>query len=91
MGEMLRCGSKSSLQPRQAMSGGEQSRLLEQRAERWLEAAKPSGQALSAFVRAVNQMAAAERAGGRDQHGEMHSGMPDALPAAFREQESTPH
>tara|TARA_R100001143_G_scaffold524_1_gene1213 strand:+ start:1567 stop:2364 length:798 start_codon:yes stop_codon:yes gene_type:complete len=63
---------------------GEQSRLLEQRAERWLEAAKPSGQALSAFVRAVNQMAAAERAGGRDQHGEMHSGMPDALPAGCR-------
>lgn len=63
---------------------GEQSRLLEQRAERWLEAAKPSGQALSAFVRAVHQMAAAERAGGQDNHCEMQSGMPDALPAGCR-------
>ncbi|WP_417788292.1 diguanylate cyclase [Stutzerimonas xanthomarina] len=63
---------------------GVQSRLLEQRAERWLEAAKPSGQALSAFVRAVNQMASAERAGEADHHGEMHSGMPDALPAGCR-------
>ncbi|WP_417779542.1 diguanylate cyclase [Stutzerimonas xanthomarina] len=63
---------------------GEQSRLLEHRAERWLEAAKPSGQALSAFVRAVNQMASAERAGEADHHGEMHSGMPDALPAGCR-------
>lgn len=32
---------------------GQQARLLEQRADRWLEASKPSGQALTAFVRAV--------------------------------------
>lgn len=32
---------------------GQQARLLEQRADRWLEATKPSGQALTAFVRAV--------------------------------------
>ncbi|MCH2339930.1 diguanylate cyclase [Pseudomonas sp. NPDC047963] len=63
---------------------GEQSRLLEQRAERWLEAAKPSGQALSAFVRAVNQMAATERAEGPDHFCEMHGGMSDALPAGCR-------
>ena len=63
---------------------GEQSRLLEQRAERWLEAAKPSGQALSAFVRAVHQMAATERAGGLDTHPSMHSGLQDTLPAGCR-------
>lgn len=32
---------------------GQQARLLEQRADRWLEATKPSGQALTAFVRAI--------------------------------------
>ena len=32
---------------------GQQARLLEQRADRWLEASKPSGQALTALVRAV--------------------------------------
>ncbi|WP_019340791.1 diguanylate cyclase [Stutzerimonas stutzeri] len=63
---------------------GEQSRLLEQRAERWLEAAKPSGQALCAFVRAVHQMVAAERAEGPDNDCEMHSGTPDTLPAGCR-------
>lgn len=40
---------------------GEQCRGLEQRAERWLDATRPSGQALSAFVRAVGQLAANER------------------------------
>ncbi len=63
---------------------GEQSRLLERRAERWLEAAKPSGQALSAFVRAVQQMAATGRAGGAGPHPELHSGASDALPAGCR-------
>ncbi|MGE6993852.1 diguanylate cyclase [Pseudomonas sp. NPDC047961] len=63
---------------------GEQSRLLERRAERWLEAAKPSGQALSAFVRAVQQMAATGRAGGAGPHPELHSGTSDALPAGCR-------
>lgn len=42
---------------------GEQSRSLEQRAERWLEAAKPSGQALAAFIKAVQQMVISERTG----------------------------
>ena len=63
---------------------GEQSRLLERRAERWLEAAKPSGQALSAFVRAVQQMAATGRAGGAGPHPELHSSTSDALPAGCR-------
>ena len=63
---------------------GEQSRLLERRAERWLEAAKPSGQALSALVRAVQQMAATGRAGGAGPHPELHSGTSDALPAGCR-------
>jgi diguanylate cyclase (GGDEF)-like protein len=45
---------------------GEQSRSLEQRAERWLDATRPSGQALSAFVRAVEQLAANERADGAE-------------------------
>lgn len=34
---------------------GLQARLLEQRADRWLEATRPSGQALNAFTRAVRQ------------------------------------
>jgi diguanylate cyclase (GGDEF)-like protein len=63
---------------------GEQSRLLERRAERWLEAAKPSGQALAAFVRAVQQMATTGRAGGAGPHPELHSGTSDALPAGCR-------
>ncbi len=63
---------------------GEQSRLLERRAERWLEAAKPSGQALAAFVRAVQQMATTGRAGGAGPHPELHSGASDALPAGCR-------
>ncbi|BAP77631.1 two-component response regulator [Pseudomonas sp. MT-1] len=63
---------------------GEQSRLLERRAERWLEAAKPSGQALAAFVRAVQQIAATGRAGGAGPHPELHSSTSDALPAGCR-------
>ncbi|WP_313087277.1 diguanylate cyclase [Pseudomonas sp.] len=61
---------------------GEQARLLEQRAERWLEAAKPSGQALAAFTRAIRQMVATER------NGHPEPGTPslvqDALPAGCR-------
>ena len=63
---------------------GEQSRLLERRAERWLDAAKPSGQALAAFVRAVQQMAITGRAGGAGPHPELHSSTSDALPAGCR-------
>lgn len=42
---------------------GEQARGLEQRAERWLEAARPSGQALAEFIQAVQQLATATQAG----------------------------
>ncbi|MCQ4257892.1 diguanylate cyclase [Stutzerimonas stutzeri] len=42
---------------------GEQSRLLEQRTEGWLEAAKPSGQALAAIIKAIQQMVATGRSG----------------------------
>jgi diguanylate cyclase (GGDEF)-like protein len=59
---------------------GEQSRLLEHRAERWLEAAKPSGQALSAFVRAVQQMAASEHGASA----ETQSTAQDSIPAGCR-------
>lgn len=42
---------------------GEQALLLEHRAERWLDAARPSGQALSEFVQAVGQWVADEQDG----------------------------
>lgn len=42
---------------------GEQSRLLEQRADCWLEAARPSGQVLSALIQAILQMIAAAQTG----------------------------
>jgi diguanylate cyclase (GGDEF)-like protein len=42
---------------------GEQSRLLEQRADCWLNAARPSGQALSALTQAIHQLAAAAQTG----------------------------
>jgi len=60
---------------------GEQSRLLEQRAEHWLNAAKPSGQALAAFARATRQLAAAEYANGSAAGSETQRTSPDALPA----------
>ena len=42
---------------------GQQSRLFEQRADRWLEAAKPGGQALSEFVQAICQWAGEAQTG----------------------------
>lgn len=39
---------------------GQQARLFEQRADRWLDAARPSGQALSEFVQAIGQWVADE-------------------------------
>lgn len=42
---------------------GQQARLLEQRADLWLDAARPSGQALSEFVQAVGQWVTDEQDG----------------------------
>ena len=42
---------------------GKQARMLEQRAERWLKAARPSGQALAEFIQAVQQLTTATQAG----------------------------
>jgi diguanylate cyclase (GGDEF)-like protein len=45
---------------------GEQSRLLEQRADRWLKAAKPSGQVLAEFVQALHQLASTAQTDSRE-------------------------
>ena len=63
---------------------GEQSRVLEQRAARWLDAAKPSGQALSAFVSAVRQLVAAEREGSPERTPAMQAERQDAMAAGCR-------
>ncbi|AHL77461.1 diguanylate cyclase [Stutzerimonas stutzeri] len=57
---------------------GEQSRLLEQRADCWLEAAKPSGRMLSALIQAIQQLAAAAQTGTLGQAGqsETHEQLP---------------
>ncbi|MEL7557797.1 diguanylate cyclase [Stutzerimonas chloritidismutans] len=61
---------------------GEQARLLEQRAERWLEAAQPSSQALAAVTRAIRQMVATERSG-RSEPG-IAAPAQESLPAGSR-------
>ena len=63
---------------------GEQSRLLEQRAERWLEAAKPSGQALTAFIKALQQMVISERSGSAVDSQQVEESQQDALAAGCR-------
>ena len=63
---------------------GEQARVLEQRAERWLEAARPSGQALSEFIQAVQQLASATQAGEPQQPLAEPSPMADSRPASCR-------
>lgn len=64
---------------------GEQSRLLEQRAERWLDATRPSGQALSSLVHAIGQMVANERAGSAaPDSGVQSAAQQDSLPAGCR-------
>jgi len=63
---------------------GEQARVLEQRAERWLEAARPSGQALSEFIQAVQHLASATQAGEPQQTLAEPSAIADSRPASCR-------
>ena len=62
---------------------GQQSRLLEQRTDHWLDAAKPSGQALTALVQAIRQLVAEALTGAPerrnlveqpDEHEQLHAG-----------------
>ncbi len=63
---------------------GEQSRLLEQRADCWLEAARPSGQALSALIQSIHQLVAAARTGTHDRALEAQPEAHALMPAGCR-------
>ncbi|WP_217477232.1 diguanylate cyclase [Stutzerimonas stutzeri] len=63
---------------------GEQARLLEQRADCWLEAARPSGQALSEFIQAVRQLALATQADDPRHAAAAPSTVQDSRPASCR-------
>lgn len=63
---------------------GEQSRLLEQRADCWLEAARPSGQVLSALIQSIHQLVAAARTGTHDRALEAQPEAHALMPAGCR-------
>ncbi|QGZ29029.1 diguanylate cyclase [Stutzerimonas stutzeri] len=63
---------------------GEQARVLEQRCSSWLEAARPSGQALALWVQAIHQLVDAARTGMPDGEPVEQPEAHDNLPAGSR-------